>query len=193
MDGSEVVIFAPGARQQHSAASTGDRKPESKYTSHRYRRHVSCGSHGTTMGRADAFLIPHLPNTKESVTALSAHGYAGVLIGTDINMHLSLCSTREPILNGAVIGAPIGSFYRPFPPSHRMVGGEGRGALYSSPLSLCFCVYAANDSRCCPLFTANRSLCTVFPQPFCERRLGLCSALDKLFSPSCDLHVLPLC
>ena len=40
---------APGAWQQHIAAQTGDRKPESKYMSHRHRRHVSCGSHGTHM------------------------------------------------------------------------------------------------------------------------------------------------
>ena len=36
----------------------------------------------------------------------------------------------------------------------------------------------------------KKSLYTVFPKTFCERRLGPVSALDKLFFPSCELHVL---
>ena len=35
----------------------------------------------------------------------------------------------------------------------------------------------------------QRPSCTLFQQTFCERRPGPCSALDKLFSLSCDLHV----
>ena len=49
---------------------------------------------------------------------------------------------------------------------------------------------SADDLGCCPLSTANRSFCTPFSQPFCERCLGPLSPLDKLFFFSCDLHVL---
>ena len=49
--------------------------------------------------------------------------------------------------------------------------------------AVCFvsdCVYVLL-SRCCPLSTATIVTRTVFPQTFCERRFGPCSAPDKRF------------
>ena len=46
---SRPSTFAQAAWRQRTAASSGDGNPESKYTSHRCRRHVNCGSHGTHM------------------------------------------------------------------------------------------------------------------------------------------------
>ena len=62
---------APVAWQQHITAPTGDRHPESKYMSHRHRRHASSGSHGTNMFYFDCQLDPvrltdHLQGTRKS-------------------------------------------------------------------------------------------------------------------------------
>ena len=59
------------AWRQRTAAYSGDRHPESKYTSHRCRRHVNCGSHGTHMLYLDCqhdpvLLTEHLRGTRES-------------------------------------------------------------------------------------------------------------------------------
>ena len=59
------------AWQQHIAARTGDRRPESKYTPHRRRRHASGGSHGTNTLYLDCQhdpvrLTEHLRGTRES-------------------------------------------------------------------------------------------------------------------------------
>ena len=67
-----TFLQAPKACRQHTAAYTGDRNPESKCTSHRYKwhvncgshrshrykRHVNCGSHGTNMLYLDCQLDP---------------------------------------------------------------------------------------------------------------------------------------
>jgi len=59
------------ASQQHIAAQTGDRKPESTDTSDRHRRHVSVASHGTNSLYFDCQLDPvhltdHLKGTRKS-------------------------------------------------------------------------------------------------------------------------------
>ena len=66
-----TLLHAPKAWRQHTAAHTGDKNPESKYTSHRYKRHVNCRSHGTNVVYLDCQLdrcrlTEHLRGTRES-------------------------------------------------------------------------------------------------------------------------------
>ena len=42
------------------------------------------------------------------------------------------------------------------------------------------------------LFPTQKVTCTFSSQTFCERRLGPFRLLTSFFSPSCDLHVLPV-
>ena len=42
------------------------------------------------------------------------------------------------------------------------------------------------------LFPTQKVICTFSSQTFCERRLGPFRLLTSFFSPSCDLHVLPV-
>ena len=78
---------------------------------------------------------------------------------------------------------------------------RGRGGWQSSilliPWACCLIIilpvmYVLQMSMMSPSLPGKGSLFTLFLQTFCERRPGPCSALDKLFSPSCDLHVLPV-
>ena len=79
--------------------------------------------------------------------------------------------------------------------------GGGRGGWQSSilliPCASCLIIivpvmYVLQISVMLPSLPRKGSLFTLFLQTFCERCLGPCSALDKLFSHSCDLHVLPV-
>ena len=71
----------------------------------------------------------------------------------------------------------------PDAPSESVLRG---GGLFHVPMTL----HAAIRRVKLPSLPRKRGLCTLLPQTFCERRPGPCSALDKLFSHSCELHVL---
>ena len=105
-------------------------------------------------------------------------------------------------VSGAVIGVPTGSFCSEWQISHHQVGGEGKGwlAVLHPACTLCqlshyhcACDVCAADVYDVALSPPQRVIVHTIPTDFCERRPGPCSALDKLFSPPCDLHVLICC